>query len=589
MKPTTPCRRVRPQLELLESRLQPGSLVSSLGVALADTTLAELNTPPTAEHATPHHRPRPDAADPAGVPTQLVAPNTSPSATGRATTGVVPTAGAAQPVGRSLRRLAEETLALSAAGAQALPGGTKAAAGPVAAHGAGGVIAGAAAPGLRGHAVGPAIRQIPTQGTANAVVAIPDALHTIPMGFTSVRHWHAGDGNSPPPPAALAWATYVTGTGTNATGVSVATDPSQNVYVTGSEGDGDAMLAFVAEYAAGGTPVYYNEFHAEDRDPGFTYGQTESHAIAVDPGGNAYVTGVAVRLETGNTQAFCMKLDAGGNIVQGYGGGLAHTADSNSSGDGIAVDDIGRATLVGSAEFAEGTYAVAVKFDRFGLLPVYAFGYQVTDFGDSAAKAVALDATGDNAYLVGSIYASGASVTSILALKIDNTGPMAGRHVSYAVTAPSDPGPDVLNSVAVDVDGNAYFVGTVTYQGPANAYAAAINADGNTLLFTDLFADTISGTGVSRDNDNNVTYICGSGILPADGRVHGVVAELDAAGVPVDAYVTPGDTMDVSEGVAFNGGIAYMVGMTSSTQLSTDGTTLNGNSDAFLMAVSAFA
>ncbi len=590
MKPTTPRRpRCRPQLELLESRLQPGSLLSSLGAALADTTLADLNPPPTPEHARLHRLLRPDATNPAGVPALAGAPNTSPSTMGHATTGAAPVVDAAPPAGRSVQGLAEEALAVSAADRPAAPGRTTPAATGVAAHAAGG--SGSVAPALRAHAAGPAVQSIPTQGAANAVVVIPNAVHTIPMRFTSVRHWHAGDGNSPPP-SALAWATYVTGTGTDAAGLSVATDPNQNAYVAGSEGDGDAMMAFVAEYAVDGTPIYYNEFQAIDPTPGFTYGQTAAHAIAVDADGNAYVAGAAVRQETGNTQAFCMKLDAGGNIVNGYGGGVAAAANGDSSGDGIAVDALGQATLVGSAYFplAHATYAAAVKYNaQGGAIPIYAAGYQVTGFGDSAAKAVALDDTGDNAYLVGSIYAPAASATSILALKIDNAGPMAGRHVSYTVTATSDPGPDVLNGVAVDGDGNAYIVGTVTYQGPANAYAAELNADGSALLYTDIFDSTVGGTGVARDNDNNVTYICGSGILPDDGRVHGVVAELDANGAVVDAYVTAGDTMDVSQGVAFNGGIAFMVGATSSTQLSTDGTTLNGTSDAFLMAVSDFA
>ena len=516
--------------------------------------------------------------------------STAPSTSGHAVSGTAPVVSAAQPIGQSVPRLAEEVSALSTAGHPTPLGRATPAVAPVAAH-AESVAAGSVAPAIRAHPAGMVLQAIPTQGAGSAVVVIPNALHTFSMQFTSVRQWHAADGNNPPPPSALGWATYVTGTGTDAAGLGVATDPNQNVYVAGSEGNGAAMMAFVAEYAVDGTPIYYNEFHAIDPTPGFTYGQTAAHAVAVDASGNAYVAGAAVRLETGNTQAFCMKLDANGNIVNGYGGGVAAAANGDSSGDGIAVDALGQATLVGSAYFpaAHATYAAAVKYNaQGGAIPIYAAGYQVSGFDDSAAKGIALDATGDNAYLVGSIYASHASVTSILALKIDNTGPMAGRHVSYTLTANSDPGPDVLNAVAVDGDGNAYVVGTVTNQGPAAAYAAEINATGDAFLFTDIFDGVDSGTGVDRDNANNVTYVCGSGILPADNHRHGVIAELGDSGQLQDSYITAGDTMDASQGLAFNGGIAFMVGTTSSTQLSTDGTTLNGNTDAFLMAVGSF-
>ncbi len=581
--------RLRLQLELLESRLQPGSLLSSLGSVLADTTLADLNDS-RSDQVTAHRLIRQEPAGLESKPGQgSITPSTSPSAAGRGAVRIAPAPLAEHPAAPSPQSLADEMLALGVVGRHT--SGSRTTTPPVAAAHLESISAGSAVPVLSVHASGIIAQPIPTQGKASQVVVLPNLIKTVPMQFATVRHWNAADRNGPPPPADAAWATYVTGTGTSAAGLAVATDQNQNAYVAGSEGEGDAKMAFVAEYASDGTPLYYAEFQAIDPDPGFTYGSTEAHAIAVDPNGNAYVTGVAVRQETGNTQAFGMKLDASGNIVPGYGGGLAVTPTSNSSGDGITVDADGQATLVGSAQVGQSqeTVAVALKYNaQGGAIPIYAAGYRFSGFDASAAKAVVLDATADNAYIVGSILPSGATEDDILALKIDNTGPQAGQHPSYALTATND-GEDVLNGVAVDDAGNAYVMGTVTYQGQPTAYTAEIDAAGDAFVYASLFDSTLSGTGVSWDDTNNVSYVTATLLDPQDGLVHAAVAELDASGSLLDAYITAGDTMDTAQGVAFGGGTAYLVGTTSSTDLSTDGTTLNGKGDAFLTAASNFS
>jgi hypothetical protein len=524
----------------------------------------------------------PEPTTPEGTPEQagsiLI---TSPSAANAAPTARpahAPTA--VHPRDTSALTVAAESLAVSAAGGRL----SQPAALPVARVETPTSTA-TAAP-ITAHAAGLVPRPIATQGP-DSVRVIPDAVQILPMKFAAVHHQdlHAsrtGQG----PDASIDWNTYVTGTDSVAAGFAVATDQGSNAYVAGSVGEGDSMMSFVAKYTNTGRQIYYTEFQAVDPDPQYTYGSTEAHGIAVDSTGNVYVTGTATRLETGNSQAFAMKFDQFGNIVTGYGGGIARTPTQDSSGNGIAVDADGRATITGSAQITDTeTEIFAVKFTIAGNLALYAAAYQFPGFDGSAGQAVTLDATADNAYLVGSILPSGETQDDILALKVDNTGLHAGEHVSWALSAVND-GEDVLTGVGVTSAGQAIVVGTVTDTGHLVAYVAEINDTGDNFLYTDVFDDTLSGAGISLDSDSNA-FVTGS-LIDTDGLQHAYVGKLDPLGILVDATITAGDTAEVGQGISFRNDSAFVVGTTSSTDLSTDGTTLNGDTDAFLAKVTNF-
>jgi hypothetical protein len=172
---------------------------------------------------------------------------------------------------------------------------------------------------------------------------------------------------------AIQYASYLGSAGVDE-GRGIAVDASGNAYVTGFTwwidfpttngayqtglGGGDTNNpkrdAFVAKINASGTALIYATYlGGTDHD--------EGNAIAVDSGGNAYITGQTRSADfpttagafqrTGALSAFVTKLNSTGSALvysTYYGASLAAV-----SGDGIAVDTNGRAYVVGSVSGAD--------------------------------------------------------------------------------------------------------------------------------------------------------------------------------------------------------------------------------------------
>jgi len=162
--------------------------------------------------------------------------------------------------------------------------------------------------------------------------------------------------------SALVYSTYLGGSGEDR-GDSVAVDSSGNVYVAGftlstnfptasplqATYRGGVTDAFVAKLNAAGSALVYSTYLGGS-------GEDNSTGIAVDPSGNAYVTGVTTSTNfptasplqaTGGgsyTDAFVSKLNAAGSalVYSTYLGG-----GSGDYGQGIAVDSSGNAYVTG--------------------------------------------------------------------------------------------------------------------------------------------------------------------------------------------------------------------------------------------------
>ena len=317
--------------------------------------------------------------------------------------------------------------------------------------------------------------------------------------------------------------------------------------------------------------------------------------VAVDPEGNAYVTGftssshmsfpVAAGPDTtfnADQDVFVAKVNAAGTalIYAGYIGG-----SGSETGNGIAVDADGNAYVTGSTESTASSFPVTVgpdltfnggatdafvaKVNAAGTALVYA-GY-IGGSAPDAASGIDVDAEG-NAYVAGDTLSPADSFPLLTGPDLTFNG---GRDAFVSKVNPAGTalvysgylggaGFDIGRAIALDSDGNAYVVGETGSN--EETFLATVGPD---LTFNggarDAFIAKVGSSGAALEYAG---YIGGAGLDFGRG------VAVDAAG---RAYVT-GDTgsgegsfpVAVGPDLTFNGGArdAFIASVTS------DGTAL---------------
>jgi hypothetical protein len=354
---------------------------------------------------------------------------------------------------------------------------------------------------------------------------------------------------------ALVYSTYLGGNSTDV-GNSIAVEGSGNAYVTGSTTSTNfpttsgAFQTFLsgslAAYATklnntGSALIYSSYLGGSNQD----YGS----GIAIDGGGNAYITGgtksanfptTAGAFQTtfgGFQDAFVSKLNSNGSALaySTYLGGIG-----NDSADTLAVDASGNAYVVGltfSSDFPttvgafqtslSGTNDVFVtKVDSAGTALVYStyLGGNREDFPGT----IAVD-TGGEAYVVGyttsrnfptttgafqTIYGGGAS--DVFVSKLNGTG--AALVYSTYLGGRND---DFGGGIAIDGSGNAYVTGYTTstnFPTTAGVFQTTNRGSENAFISKFMFSSNSATTLTSAPNPSTAgqqvtltaTVTCGS-------------------------------------------------------------------------------
>ena len=235
-----------------------------------------------------------------------------------------------------------------------------------------------------------------------------------------------------PDGSALIYSTFIGGTGFD-TALGIGIDVSGNAYVAGDTGSTDLPVTtgafqisakgyvdgFVAKVSSSGSALLYLTYLGGNRDDSV-------NAIAVDPDGNAYLTGETESLDFPTTQgafqsqhtfslfpqtasyidAFVTKISADGSLLYStFLGG-----QSNDQAHGIAIDSFGNAYVTGEARsgfpttpdafqlspgWAQAGFVTKVNRDGSGLIFSSHLGT-----GSVRGSSIAVDESG-NAYLTG--------------------------------------------------------------------------------------------------------------------------------------------------------------------------------------------
>lgn len=423
----------------------------------------------------------------------------------------------------------------------------------------------------------------------------------------------------------LTYSTYLGGAGEDL-GLSVAIDTAGNAYVTGYTSSNDYVTRNpIQPYSRGGLEVFVTKILSDSNDIAFnTYfggnGSDTGNAIAVDAGGNAYVTGAttSTNLPTrnplqaanggganGGLDAFVAKFNAAGSnlIYSTYLGGAG-----GDQARGVAVDTAGNAYLAGSTfsdnfpvvNAAQATNrglgdAFIAKLNADGAALLYStfLGGTSTD----GANAIALGA-GGAAYVAGDTFSTDFNTRN--AVQASSRGQQDafiarlsadGAQFVYS-TYLGGRRNDLANGIAVDTAGNAYVTGTTTSPdfntanplqntyggGDFDAFVAKLNPQGSALAYSTYLGGALSdnGNAIAVDNGGNayITGVTGSTNFPRQnalqtenrGGTDAFITKFNATGTAL-LYSTylGGSNDDRGAGIIVDSiGTAYVTGATAS-------------------------
>jgi hypothetical protein len=427
---------------------------------------------------------------------------------------------------------------------------------------------------------------------------------------------HHGDGSQAP---AVDYGTYTTGTTHDATATAVTVDSSNNQYVVGKVvvdlmSGGTGVAGYVIKYLPNSTTI----------DPTFNMGQPvmyrptfmiggvptpydfDAHAVAVhkDPSfPYIEVAGDAVNPVNGNHLALIASFNQDGSRRAGAGYGASTTGTAPNSVEGAVTDQMGDVFLAGIYSFGGHpnltTFIIPDGADASGS----SGGFY--DFGSpTAAYSIAIDSAPQFGYIAGYItqastgsqklgFAGQADFTAVgqplggffftdqgggdIVFKGTdlNLGPNDATHggIYFVGTAPQPMTSGVTDGLALRFYLDPTMMGAFTFD-QNNSLAFSSGTAGNSLDFKAVAVDQATG----------LFYVVGDETDPT-GASQVALIQLDALLATEQDVNLVGNGSDHGNGVAVraNGHVSIAATTTSSSGISTDGTTLMGNSDGALI------
>ena len=348
--------------------------------------------------------------------------------------------------------------------------------------------------------------------------------------------------------SAIIYSTYLGGTDSDF-GSGIAADAAGNAYITGSGstnfpvtlGSAGSGGGFIAKINSDGSALTYSVIVPN----------CAGTALAIDTGGNAYVTGSAddgfplinpiQPLPGGQGDAFVLKLNASGSAVV-YSTFVGGTLQD--SGKGIAVDNAGNAYVAGET-FSHDFPAVNARQGTFGGGDTDGFVTKVNAAGSAflystflggsnndQAGGIATNSSGDAFVTGGTVSTDFPTANALQPTHTEGTGEAFvtrlsanGQSLVYSTYLGGNGGARG-QAIAADGQGNAYVTGITTSadfqivnafqpnlggpEGTANAFVTKLNSFGSLLIYSSYLGGSFAeGTAIAADNAGNV-YVGGS-------------------------------------------------------------------------------
>lgn len=349
---------------------------------------------------------------------------------------------------------------------------------------------------------------------------------------------------------------------------SIAVDSEGNVFITGSYSSDS--ISFDSTTLIGASNIFVVKF---DTDGNVLWaknaniiGTAVGTDLCTDNEGNVYLTGstfgdsITFDLVTINTSGFFMvKFDSDGNAL--WGKGTSNIQSSNSSGESIALDELGNIYIAGD-------FNGMVAFDMD----------TIESFAWISVFILKLDNTGNVLWAKGSNgsnWFGGANVQ--LAPSANGDVYFAGSFNIDTITF------DNISLGNSSENGSDYFI--LKYDDGGNILWAKTNEDGYGYELTGSIAsDNIGNLYVSASYSSDSLFF-GSDLLTSSGTYDGLVAKYDLNGNEIWAKDMGGSSNEIMKGVAVQeGGNIYATGYSQSNPCLFDSISLEnyGNNDIFI-------
>ena len=381
---------------------------------------------------------------------------------------------------------------------------------------------------------------------------------------------------------------------------SLAVDGSGNVYVTGNSSNGANFDYMTVAYDSAGTQLW-----AKVKN-GTANNQDQAYALAVDGGGNVYVTGhsyngtnydyLTVAYDSTGTElwaklkngapnnsdyAYALAVDGSGNVYvtgQSYNGAnydymtVAYdsagtelwakvkngAANSSDSALALALDGSGNVYVTGQSHNGTNYDYLTVAYDSAGT-ELWAKAKNGAPSNQDFAYALALDGSG-NVYVTGQ-SANGAN-TDYLTVAYDSAGTELWAKMKNGVANNSDS----AFALAVAGSGNVYVTGFSSNGSNLDYLTVAYDSAG-----TELWAKVKNGAA----NNHDETYalaLDGSGNVYVTGRSSNgsnfdyLTVAYDSAGTELWQYIYNGGGEDSSYIAVVSGNALYVSGYSAGQQ-----------------------
>jgi len=361
-------------------------------------------------------------------------------------------------------------------------------------------------------------------------------------------------------------------------------DAAGNVYLTGSSRSGGMFTEDIAtiKYNSSGTMLWTKRY------VGSGYGEDHGYAIAVDASGNVYVTGRTWIDAASNNDIITIKYNSAGDSiwVKKYNGSKSNHDEAFA----ICLDASGNVYITGSSAGTVGPNGifddlVVIKYNSSGVQQ-FAFRYNGSSGGFDKGNSIAVDISG-NIYAVGTSWGGSGTPGSgfdMVAIKLNSIG--VSQWINrYSSTGNGD---DALLDLVIEPLGTLYATGYETNIASDKDYKTLKISSTGALMWS----NTYNGPGNSADLACSITtdrsgniYVTGKsyGGLSTDYDI--ATVKYNSAGVQVWANSFNGSSSSNDEGKAITtdtSGNVYVTGFSTNTTTAQDYQTIKYNTSGVL-------